>query len=165
MRNFRHQPAKFRKSRRLATTSPRKRPDFVPLRLVQAGAALALMGGEYRVFRAALFSTVLTLAVGQNADLLCKVWCHDATSAGCPHKGSTTSPGVSAEDSCRSDVLGAVAFVREDARSTAAAPDAQNAVVVPRFRLPASPTDVRSGCESGRRLPLEERPLIFALRI
>ena len=165
MRNFRHQPAKFRKSRRLATTSTRKRRDFVPLRLVQAGAALALMGGEYHVFRAALFSTVLTLAVGQNADLLCKVWCHDATSAGCPHKGSTTSPGVSAEDSCRSDVLGAVAFVREDARSTAAAPDAQNAVVVPRFRLAPSPTDLRPSFESGRWLPLEERPLVIALRI
>ena len=137
----------------------------MPSRLFQAGAALALMGGEYHVFRAALFSIVLTLAVGQNADLLCKVWCHDATSAGCPHQDSTTSPGVSAEDSCRSAVLGAVAFVREDARSTAAAPDAQNAVVVPRFRLAPSPTDLRPGFESGRRLPLEERPLIIALRI
>ena len=92
VRNFRHQPAKFRESRRLATTSPRKRPDFLPSRLFQAGAALALMGGEYHVFRAALFSIVLTLAVGQNAGLLCKVWCHDATSAGCPHQDSDDVP-------------------------------------------------------------------------
>ena len=122
------------------------------------------MNGEYPVFRAALFSIVLTLAVGQNADLLCKVWCHDAASAGCPHKGSTTSPSVSARDDCRSDV-GGVAFVREDAQRTAAAPDAQNAVVVPRFRLAPSPTDLRPSFESGRWLPLEERPLVIALRI
>jgi hypothetical protein len=117
------------------------------------------------VFRAALFSIVLTLAVGQNASLLCKVWCHDGTSAGCPHHDSTTSPTVSADDNCRSAVLEAVAFIREDARRTAAAPDAQNALVVPRFRLAASPADLSSGLESGRRLPLEERPLVITLRI
>jgi hypothetical protein len=137
----------------------------VPSRLFQAGAALAVMGGEHHVFRAALFSIVLTLAVGQNASLLCKVWCHDATSVGCPHRDSTTSPSVSAHDNCRSDVGGAVAFVREDAQRTAAAPDAQNALVVPRFRLAPSPTDLRPSFESGRRLPLEERPLVIALRI
>ena len=93
------------------------------------------------MFRAALFSIVLTLAVGQNASLLCKVWCHDATSAGCPHQESTLSPdptgfrSVSADDNCGSAFVGAVAFVREDARRTAADPDAQNALVVPRFRL------------------------------
>jgi hypothetical protein len=123
------------------------------------------------VFRATLFSIVLTLAVGQNASLLCNVWCHDATSTGCPHQDSTTSldsttsPNVSADDNCSSVVVGAVAFVREDARRNAAAPDAQNALVVPRFQLAPSPTDLRSGFESGWRLPLEERPLIIALRI
>jgi hypothetical protein len=117
------------------------------------------------VFRAALFSIVLTLAVGQNASLLCKVWCHDATSARCPHQDSTTSPSVSAHDNCRSDVGGAVAFVREDARRTAAAPDAQNALAVPRFLLALSHIDLGFGFESGRRLLLEERPLVIALRI
>ena len=130
-----------------------------------AGAGLALSSGEYHVFRAALFTIVLTLAVGQNASLLCQVWCHDATSAECPHHGSTTSPRVSADDNCSSVVVGAVSFAREDARRTAAAPDAQNALVVPRFRLAPSPTDVRPGFESGRRPPLEERPLVIALRI
>jgi hypothetical protein len=122
------------------------------------------MGGEHTVFRAALFSIVLTLAVGQNASLLCKVWCHDATSAGCPHQDSTTSPSVSADD-CMNAVVGAVAFVREDARRTAAAPDAQNALAVPRFRLAPSPTDLRPGFEAGWRQLHEERPLILALRI
>jgi hypothetical protein len=117
------------------------------------------------VFRAALFSIVLTLAVGQNVGLLCKVWCHDATSAGCPHQDSVTSPSVSAHDNCRSDAGGAVAFVREDARRTTAAPDAQNALAVPRFLLALSHTDLGTGFESGRRLLFEERPLVIALRI
>jgi hypothetical protein len=117
------------------------------------------------VFRAALFSIVLTLAVGQNAGLLCKVWCHDATSAGCAHQDPTTSPSVGANDSCSNVGVGSVAFVREDGRRTAPGPDAQNALVVPRFGFIPPPTDPRPGYESGRRLLLEERPLVIALRI
>jgi hypothetical protein len=123
------------------------------------------MGGEYPVFRAALFSIVLTLAFGPNASLLCQVWCPDTTSARCPHQDSATSPSVSAHDNCRSDAAGAVAFVREEARRTTAAPDAQNALAVPPFRLAPSPTNLRSGFETGLRLMPEERPLILVLRI
>jgi hypothetical protein len=123
------------------------------------------MSGEYPVFRAALFSIVLTLAVGQNASLLCRVWCPDTTSAACPHQDSTTSPSVSAHDNCRTDLGAAVAFVREDPRRTAAAPDAQNALAVPRFLLALSHADLGSGFESGRRRLFEERPLVIALRI
>ena len=117
------------------------------------------------MFRAALFSIVLTLAVGQNAGLLCKVWCPDATPAGCPHQAATTSPSLHADDACNEVVGGAVAFVREDGRRSAPALDAQNALVVLRFRFVAPPTDPRPGYESGRRLLLEERPLVIALRI
>ena len=133
--------------------------------LIQTGVPLALPGHEHQVFRATLLSIVLMLAVGQNASLLCQVWCHDATFATCPHHGSTTSPSVSANDTCSTVVVGAVTFVREDARRSAAVPDAQDALAVPRFRLPPSFTDFRPGFESGWRLPLEERPLILALRI
>jgi hypothetical protein len=142
-----------------------KRPDFLRSAPFLAGAALALGRGGHHVFRTALFSIVLTLAVGQNASLFCEAWCHDGTSAECPHEDSTTSPSVSSEDNCRSADVGAVAFVREDARRTAAAPDAQNALVVPRFLFAPSPSDLRSGFELGWRLLLEERPLILALRI
>ena len=117
------------------------------------------------MFRSALFSIVLTLAFGQNASLLCKVWCPDTTSARCPHQDSATSPSVSAHDNCRSDAGGAVAFVREDARRTTAAQDAQNALAVPRFLLALSHTDLGSRFESGRQFLLEERPLVIALRI
>jgi len=50
--------------------SPRKREDLVLPRLLQSGAALALKTAERQVFRAVLFSRVLTLAVGQEASLL-----------------------------------------------------------------------------------------------
>lgn len=117
------------------------------------------------MFRTALFSIVLTLAVGQNARLFCEAWCHDGISAECPHEDATTSPSVSSEDNCRGADVGALAFVREDARRAAAAPDAQNALVVPRFLFAPSPSDLRSGSDLCWRLRLEERPLIFALRI
>ena len=67
------------------------------------------------MFRAALFSIVLTLAVGQNAGLLCTVWCPEATSTECPHRDSTTSPSVRADDNCTT-VAVARSLVREDAR-------------------------------------------------
>jgi hypothetical protein len=121
---------------------------------------LPLYDGEHHVFRAAFLSIVLTLAVGQDTSLLCEVWCRDVAPAGCPHQSSTTSPGVSADDSCASGFVGAVAFVREDTRRTA-----QNALVVSRFRLAPPPLELRPGFESGHRRPLEERPLLIALRI
>ena len=108
---------------------------------------------------------MLTLAVGQNASLLCQVWCPDTTSARCPHQDTATSPSVSAHDNCRSDAGPAVAFVREDAPRNNAAPDAQNALAVPRFLLALSRTDLGSGFESGRLLLFDERPLVIALRV
>ena len=123
------------------------------------------MNREHHVYRAALFSIVLTLAVGQNVGMLCKVWCHDGRSAGCAHRDRETSPSVNTDDNCQSAILEAVAFVRDDARRTAPAPDAQNALVVSRFRLAPSPSDLRPGFESGQRRPLEERPLVTTLRI
>ena len=164
VRDFRHRPARFPRRVRLPAARALKGSGFPEVATLLAGAAFALLGGEYPVFRAALFSIVLTLAVGQDAGLLCTAWCPDTTPAGCPHQDST-SPSVSAHDNCSTDVGAAVAFVREDARRTSAAPDAQNALIVPRFRLAPSPTDVRPGFESGQRGPLEERPLAIALRI
>ena len=117
------------------------------------------------MFRTTLFSIVLTLAIGQNASLFCEAWCHGGMSAECPHEDATTSPSVSSEGNCNSTDVGAIAFLRKDARRTAAAPDAQNALLVPRFLFAPSPSDLRSGFELGWRLLLEERPLIFALRI
>jgi len=75
------------------------------------------------------------------------------------------SPSVRADDTCTNVSVEAVALVREDSRLTAPASDARNALVAVRFRLVAPSTDPRPGFESGRRLLLEERPLVTALRI
>jgi hypothetical protein len=133
--------------------------------LLRLAQLLPLEVTSINVFRAALVLVVLTLAIGQDAGLLCKIWCPDATSTACPHHESTTSPSVRADDTCTNGAVAAVAFVREDGRRTVPAPDAQNALVVLRFRFVTPPTDPRPGYESGRRLLLEERPLVTALRI
>jgi hypothetical protein len=107
------------------------------------------------------------MAVGQDTSLLCKAWCyqHEASALGCQHQDATTSPTVSADDNCRNLAVDAIAFVREDARRSAAASSTQNALVVPRFRFAPSLSDSRSGYESGPQLQLEARPLVTALRI
>jgi hypothetical protein len=117
------------------------------------------------VFRAALVSAVLTLAIGQNAGLLCQAWCHDTTSTGCPHRDATTSSSVRAGENCTTVAVGAVTFVREDGRRTAPAPDAQGALAVLRLRFLVPPTDPLRAYASERRQLREERPLVIALRI
>jgi hypothetical protein len=139
----------------------------IPCRRVSSRLAslLPLEVTSVNVLRTVLLSVVLTLAIGPNAGVVCKVWCHDASSTGCPHQDSATSPSVRADDNCTTTAVGAVTLAREDGRRTAPAPDAQNALGILRFRLVAPPTDPRSGHEPGRRRMLEERPLVIALRI
>jgi hypothetical protein len=119
------------------------------------------------MFRAALFSIVLTLAVGQNAGLLCKVWCspHEAASAGCRHQAPVTSPSVTGNDNCTTVAVGTAEFLREEARRAGSASDCQNAVVVPRFGFTPSSADSRSRYERWQQRPLEAQPLVTALRI
>ncbi len=126
---------------------------------------LRLKFASVNVFRTALFSVVLALAIEQNAGLLCTVWCPDTTSTACPHRESTTLPSVRADDICNNVAVAEVAFVREDGRRTAPGPNAQNALVVLRFRFVAPPPASRRGYEPRRRLLLEEQPLVIALRI
>jgi hypothetical protein len=139
--------------------------DFQRSPAIRAGAALALKVSGHDVFRAALFSIVLTLAVGQNAGLFCKVWCHppNAAPAGCGHQAPTKSPSVLGDDNCNIVAVVAVAFRLEDARRAGSNPDAQSALIAPQFHLTSSPTDLGSAYESETLLP--HRPLVIALRI
>ena len=115
------------------------------------------------MFRAAAFWIVVTLAVGQNAALLCRVSCHpaEATAPGCQHEGQPTSQSITGN--CDDIVVGA--FVREEARRAASARDTEDAVVVPRLGFIPPPTDTRSGDVSRQHPPPEARPLVLALRI
>ena len=118
------------------------------------------------VFRAAVLSIVLTLAVGPNASLLCAVWCHpDAATGSCEHRDQTIIPSVNAKDGCPDIAPGASALVREEVRRGVSASDSQYAAVVAPSQFVPPPTPPEFGREPGQHLPLEARPLILALRI
>jgi hypothetical protein len=123
--------------------------------------------GERSVFRAAVLSIVLTLAIGPNATLLCSVWCHpdEATTSACQHQDVTSSPQVTGEDSCRTAPTSTTAFVREEAKRTSPTPIAQQAVASPRFRLGPPPTDTLGAYEAKASLSAVASPLLIALRI
>jgi hypothetical protein len=67
------------------------------------------------MFRAALISILLTLPVGQDASLLCKVWCEfedPNVAAPCHAIGAPVRAAGVASGQC--DAGGAVAFLREE---------------------------------------------------
>jgi hypothetical protein len=119
------------------------------------------------VFRAAALLIVLTLAVGQNAALLCSVRCgpHEAAITGCHHEEQATFPSVTGNDYCNHVALDGSAFVREDVRRCTSAPDAPHTVAVPVFQLTPPSADIRPGHETGQQSLLEARPLFTPLRI
>ena len=126
---------------------------------------------ERHVFRATVFSTVLTLAAGPEAALLCRVWCHPqavAASACHEEKRSAASTVISGNDCSDCDHVGVVVhFLREDVRRgmSQSAPQVDPAVLVPRHQLAYSMIHVRPGQEPGREWSLERRPLPNILRI
>jgi hypothetical protein len=120
------------------------------------------------VFRAAAISIVLTLAIGPNAQLLCKAWCHPqaARSASeCHHKNSSTTPSVASDESCDKAVGGPTAMLREGGWRGVPSPHANQAIPVPRYQLVRLTIDARPGHEPWREWSLEKRPLATALRI
>ena len=126
---------------------------------------LALLLGSADVFRAFLLLIVLTLVVGQNASVLCAVWCHPETGpTACEHQEPSTSSSVTGNDACPEVARAVTAFVREDVRREGSAPDALHVVVVPPFHC-AQPPQSASSSDSGHRLPLATRPALLALRI
>jgi len=134
---------------------------------VLVGVFLAIHTSEHHVFRAVVLSVVLILAVGQNAALLCRAWCHPqaAAASGGHHEEPANSPSVADDDSCDHVVLSVAAFLREGVRRGVSSPDGNHAAPVPHYQLAHSTTDARLGQEPGREWSLEERPLATALRI
>ena len=118
------------------------------------------------MFRATVLSIVLTLVAGQNASLLCAVWCHPeaATAGPCEHPDQST-PSVTENGSCPDIPASSTALAREDVRRGVSAPAAQHAVPVAGFQFAPSPSHSASAGESGRRTAPEARPLVLPLRI
>ena len=134
-------------------------PALVP------GAGLAPSSTEHHVFRAVLALIVLTLAVGQDAMLLCVAGCdpQSAAASGCHHEDAIDSPGVAGGRTC-DDVPGVGAFVREEATRTVVAPHAQPAITV-RCSPNAQLTVARPEWATGREWSLATRPLSTVLRL
>ena len=131
------------------------------------GAFLDLCLSGPHVFRTTLLSLVLSLAVGQNASLLCSDWCRlqPPAESDCHHQASINSPGVMGENSCNDAVFSVGAFLREESRPGGLAPNVVHAVAVPRYQLAQFPTDDRPGQPPGREWSFEVRHLSVALRI
>jgi hypothetical protein len=133
----------------------------------QAGRCLAMWRVSIDVFRATVLSIVLTLVAGQNASLLCAVWCHpEAAAAGpCEHPDQTSTPSITQNGSCPDIPASSIALVREDVRRGVSAPAAQHAAPVVRFQFAHLPSHSASAGESGQRTAPEARPLVLPLRI
>ena len=116
------------------------------------------------MFRAAVVSIVLILAVGQNAALLCSVWCHppEAVTGACEQPPVTSR--VTGNEGCTVRAAEATALVREDERREVT-PDAQHAVVVAWFQFAHPPAHSTAGRQLRQQTPLRALPLILALRI
>lgn len=131
------------------------------------GLFLAPYDGEHHVSRAVVLSLVVTLAVGQDAALLCRAWCNPqmAAASGCLHQESANSPSVAGDNNCDHVVLSVSAFLRAEVRPGTPSPDVGHAIVAPPYQLAHSTTDARRGQEPGRGSSLQQRPLATALRI
>lgn len=103
---------------------------------------LPISRDEEVVFRAAVLSIVLTLAIGPGTNLLCSVWCHpeNATSAACEHQNVTTSPRTTDENSCPT-IQAAAAFTRDEAKNGSSPNGDQPAAFVRTLRVAVPLTD------------------------
>lgn len=118
------------------------------------------------MFRAVLFSIVLLLATGQNVSMVCQTWCPDATAAsGCHRRHATDSLTLSGDDSCDDRAPSDSAVLREDARRSVSAPNADHALAVPRYQWPPATAGTRPDQEVELLPSLETRPLETVLRI
>ena len=149
------------KPRRIATAGNFGIPTSAP-----SWRASCLQVDRGSVFRAAVFSIVLSLGVGPNVTVLCAVWCHpdEALASACQHRGATASPRATGEDSCRTAAVAATALVREGAKRESEA-GTQQGVLLPPFRVAPSPADTSRLHELGIALAGGRPPLLIALRI
>ena len=149
-------------------TSPLKSPNNLMLvNSEEMARLLPLRSASIDMFRAALVSIVLTLALGQNAALLCSVWCHSQESliSVCRHQAPTTPPSVTGSESCTQIAADPTPFVREDGVRGAFLSIEQQGVVVPRLQFVNPSSLAAQGLNQEQPAPLEPRPLVLALRI
>lgn len=134
-------------------------------------AALVLVlpygGGEHSVFRAFAVLIALIFTVGQSPGFLCIVRCDPPVSARstCHHEEASGSALVTADESCDTQALGALALVREDGRRSVRGWETHSAIPAPPSARVHSAIDVLFSCEPGHERPVDTRPTATALRI
>ena len=116
------------------------------------------------MFRAIVYSIVLTLVASPSATVVCRAWCVPQAATVCVryHTTPAAPTGVVAHDSCDGVWLGAAAFVREDV-SGASSPD--RAVLIPGFRHTIAAIQERRQQHSLQECWLKIRSLLTALRL
>ena len=171
VRNFRRFLGKSRVAHpgRLGLRAPKAFGFFrIPSKVLVA-SFLRAWSLEYHVFRAAFLTIVLTLVVGPDASLLCRVWCdqHPPAAKECHHRDSgRTSPTVANSTTCDNVAGEAFVFLREDAPRTASAPIGDHAIeILPLYRLAASTIDSPLDYEPEYEWAQEKRPLVTTLRL
>jgi len=117
------------------------------------------------VFRIAVLSIVLSLAIGPEMWLACRAWCDPiAAATACHDEEPANAAKVTPDDSCETVLLSAAAALREEVRRGTAS-DASHAIDVPRYQPAHLTNDSRPELEPQSEWSLEHRPLSTILRI
>jgi hypothetical protein len=119
------------------------------------------------VFRSTVLSIVLTLALGQNAALLCGAWWCDpqVPAHECHDTDPSASPVLGGDAGCQAVPPGVAAFAREDSRRGISGQDANPFALITRHQFAPSTTDTHANRQSECRWSFETRPIEAALRI
>ena len=119
------------------------------------------------MLRSTVVAIILTLTVGQQAALLCRVWCDMSApaAASCHDTGLHGVARVAdAGHDCRHEVV-AAAFLREEVRRSATDLETAPAVLVPSYQLVRLLSDARPDRERVPVSPLERQRRPAVLRI
>jgi hypothetical protein len=119
------------------------------------------------MFRAAALSIVLTLAVGPNASLLCRVVCDQpqADASVCNHKGPTTIASVAGANSCDAAGLGVAEFLPRDIRPDVSFGKGHHPNPKLGSALAQPAVDARPGDKAEREWPIDKQRLTSNLRL
>jgi hypothetical protein len=118
------------------------------------------------MFRPIIILTVLTLAAGPDAALLCGTWCDQGgrVASACRHEAVANVPAASASDCCPDEALG-VPVVLFKARVHVSPPDGAHATVGLHLEFALPTSHGHRGHDSPRLGSFDNRPLATILRI